>query len=122
MTPPVSSDPFDFEVLSNPFVSDLSEEQDHSWWYKDPNGEMRGPFRGAEMYSWYKGGFFHDELEITSGQNSLLFPLKKFKDAAHQRVQAAYYKLNKTQQQQAHCQLQAPQAKPQQPPMGVPDE
>jgi hypothetical protein len=53
------------------------------WYYLDPYKMIRGPFSTTEMYTWYRDGYFTDELEIACGDavaNAGLFaPLKEFK-------------------------------------------
>lgn len=34
------------------------------WVYKDPHGNIQGPFTGLEMHEWYRGGYFHATLEV----------------------------------------------------------
>ena len=34
------------------------------WVYKDPHGNVQGPFTGLEMHEWYRGGYFHATLEV----------------------------------------------------------
>ncbi|KAL9114434.1 MAG: hypothetical protein Q9227_001515 [Pyrenula ochraceoflavens] len=34
------------------------------WIYRDPQGNMQGPFSGLEMHDWFKAGFFTAELQV----------------------------------------------------------
>ena len=31
---------------------------DATWWYRDPDGNVQGPFAAAHMRSWYDNGYF----------------------------------------------------------------
>jgi hypothetical protein len=34
------------------------------WFYRDPQGNIQGPFTGADMHEWYKAGFFTAQLLV----------------------------------------------------------
>jgi hypothetical protein len=50
------------------------------WYYKDLQGQVRGPFSQTQMSQWYDMGYFTDDLELAYGENSLFLPLKSYKE------------------------------------------
>ncbi|KAI9502629.1 hypothetical protein BX070DRAFT_226538 [Coemansia spiralis] len=34
------------------------------WWYRDPQGELQGPFSTSHMQEWYSGGYFPTDLQV----------------------------------------------------------
>jgi hypothetical protein len=56
-----------------------NQQQDGKWFYKDPQGNVRGPFTYQQMATWYDLGYFSDDLEIAYGENSMFLPLRKYK-------------------------------------------
>ncbi|CDW82790.1 perq amino acid with gyf domain 1 [Stylonychia lemnae] len=56
-----------------------NQQQDGKWFYKDPLGNVRGPFTYQQMATWYDLGYFSDDLEIAYGENSMFLPLRKYK-------------------------------------------
>ncbi|KAG8953096.1 hypothetical protein FRC04_003043 [Tulasnella sp. 424] len=45
-----------------PSTADLQNPEDVSWCYKDPTGQVQGPFTASTMQSWYLGNYFTDDL------------------------------------------------------------
>jgi PERQ amino acid-rich with GYF domain-containing protein len=45
------------------------------WIYRDPTGNVQGPFSGLEMHDWYKGGFFSPELQVKKQEDGDYEPL-----------------------------------------------
>lgn len=45
------------------------------WIYRDPSGNMQGPFSGLEMHDWYKAGFFSPELQVKKLEDTDYEPL-----------------------------------------------
>ena len=45
------------------------------WIYRDPSGNMQGPFTGLEMHDWYKAGFFSPELQVKKVEEKEYEPL-----------------------------------------------
>jgi len=45
------------------------------WVYKDPQGNVQGPFTGLEMHDWYRGGYFHPNLEVRREDDRMFEPL-----------------------------------------------
>ncbi|CAG0908241.1 unnamed protein product, partial [Cyprideis torosa] len=43
---------------------------DTQWFYKDPQGEIQGPFSSLDMNEWYNGGFFQNSLLIRRGDDT----------------------------------------------------
>lgn len=50
----------------------------NEWFYKDPQGQKRGPFTSDQMYAWFKEGYFNEDLMIAFNENAMFFPLKRF--------------------------------------------
>ena len=45
------------------------------WIYRDPSGNMQGPWSGLEMHDWYKAGFFSPELQVKKLEDADYEPL-----------------------------------------------
>ncbi|KAH7562869.1 hypothetical protein BM1_02389 [Bipolaris maydis] len=45
------------------------------WIYRDPSGNVQGPFSGLEMHDWYKAGFFSPELLVKKAEEPDYEPL-----------------------------------------------
>ena len=45
------------------------------WIYRDPSGNMQGPFSGLEMHDWYRAGFFSAELQVKKVEEKDYEPL-----------------------------------------------
>ncbi|KAF9580055.1 hypothetical protein BGW38_003450, partial [Lunasporangiospora selenospora] len=45
------------------------------WLYRDPAGNIQGPFLSEEMHEWYKGGFFSMDLMVKREQDPAFEPL-----------------------------------------------
>ncbi|CAG5132807.1 unnamed protein product, partial [Candidula unifasciata] len=45
----------------------LTHEHSSKWFYKDPQGEIQGPFTNEEMSQWFSAGFFTMSLLIKRG-------------------------------------------------------
>lgn len=56
-----------------------NEQLESKWFYKDPQGNVRGPFTQQQMATWYDLGYFSDDLEIAYGENSMFLPLRSYK-------------------------------------------
>ena len=53
----------------------------NEWYYKDPYGTIQGPFRAADMFAWFRDGYFPESLEIRCGVSSGFLPLRDFKNS-----------------------------------------
>jgi PERQ amino acid-rich with GYF domain-containing protein len=42
-----------------------SKAYEKVWFYKDPQGEVQGPFDSVEMFNWYAAGYFHEDLQVS---------------------------------------------------------
>lgn len=58
----------------------IANNPDCKWFYKDPQGMIRGPFKQQQMAQWYEIGYFSDDLEIAFGEKSIFLPLQKYKE------------------------------------------
>ena len=45
------------------------------WIYRDPSGNMQGPWSGLEMHDWFKAGFFTAELQVKKLEDADYEPL-----------------------------------------------
>ena len=45
------------------------------WQYRDPQGNIQGPWSGLEMHDWYKAGFFSPELQVRKVEDNDYEPL-----------------------------------------------
>jgi hypothetical protein len=53
------------------------------WYYRDPQGEVRGAFDSIEMFNWYSAGYFTEELYVSYASRLQFVPLSCF--IAHQK-------------------------------------
>jgi hypothetical protein len=87
-------------VIGNPFISNLldcvtmddfsfitptpqSKAYEKVWYYRDPQGEVRGAFDSIEMFNWYSAGYFTEELYVSYASRLQFVPLSCF--IAHQK-------------------------------------
>ncbi|CAG8570826.1 10207_t:CDS:2 [Rhizophagus irregularis] len=52
----------------------VTSEQ-YKWMYRDPSGNIQGPFSSQEMNEWYKGGFFVHSLLVKRVEDTTFEPL-----------------------------------------------
>jgi PERQ amino acid-rich with GYF domain-containing protein len=45
------------------------------WIYRDPQGNLQGPWSGLEMHDWFKAGFFTAELQVKKLEDTEFEPL-----------------------------------------------
>jgi len=45
------------------------------WIYRDPSGNIQGPWSGLEMHDWFKAGFFTAELQVKKLEDTEFEPL-----------------------------------------------
>lgn len=48
-------------------VVPLNHEDAYKWFYRDPQGEVQGPFSSQEMYEWFASGYFSIDLLVRRG-------------------------------------------------------
>lgn len=48
----------------NPNIIDANSATQEKWYYRDPQGEVQGPFLASEMAEWWKQGYFSSNLLI----------------------------------------------------------
>ncbi|EJU00941.1 hypothetical protein DACRYDRAFT_22798, partial [Dacryopinax primogenitus] len=53
-----------------------------NWYYKDPTGQMQGPFPAPTMQEWYEGNYFPDDLLLRRDGDDFLEPLQELKRRA----------------------------------------
>eukprot|EP00345_Euplotes_harpa_P017985 CAMPEP_0168338318 /NCGR_PEP_ID=MMETSP0213-20121227/12759_1 /TAXON_ID=151035 /ORGANISM="Euplotes harpa, Strain FSP1.4" /LENGTH=665 /DNA_ID=CAMNT_0008344065 /DNA_START=68 /DNA_END=2061 /DNA_ORIENTATION=+ len=53
------------EIEANPFENMLTNSPTSQWFYKDPQGYVRGPFSCFDMYTWHSQGYFDEDLELS---------------------------------------------------------
>ncbi|XP_026230016.1 GRB10-interacting GYF protein 2 isoform X3 [Anabas testudineus] len=53
----------------------LTHEAALKWFYKDPQGEMQGPFSNHEMTEWFQAGYFTMSLLVKRGCDEVFQPL-----------------------------------------------
>ncbi|CAG8516527.1 1684_t:CDS:10, partial [Funneliformis caledonium] len=49
--------------------------EQYKWLYRDPSGNIQGPFSSQEMNEWYKGGFFVHSLLVKRVEDTAFEPL-----------------------------------------------
>lgn len=47
------------------------------WLYKDPQGEIQGPFSSSDMKKWYETGYFTMDLMVRRACDVVFLPLGK---------------------------------------------
>ena len=45
------------------------------WLYKDPQGEIQGPFSSGDMKKWYEAGYFTMDLMVRRAPDAIFLPL-----------------------------------------------
>ncbi|KAJ8389596.1 hypothetical protein AAFF_G00118330 [Aldrovandia affinis] len=60
---------------AKPAALPLAHEAALKWFYKDPQGEMQGPFSNQEMMEWFQAGYFTMTLLVKRGCDELFQPL-----------------------------------------------
>ncbi|KZP00737.1 hypothetical protein CALVIDRAFT_210405 [Calocera viscosa TUFC12733] len=50
-----------------------------NWYYKDPTGQMQGPFAAPTMQEWYEGNYFPEDLLLRRDGDDALEPLHEIK-------------------------------------------
>ncbi|XP_013887802.1 GRB10-interacting GYF protein 2 isoform X2 [Austrofundulus limnaeus] len=53
----------------------LTQEAALKWFYKDPQGEIQGPFSNQEMSEWFQAGYFTMSLLVKRGCDEVFQPL-----------------------------------------------
>uniref|UniRef100_A0A8C4DDX5 GYF domain-containing protein n=1 Tax=Dicentrarchus labrax TaxID=13489 RepID=A0A8C4DDX5_DICLA len=53
----------------------LTHEAALKWFYKDPQGEIQGPFSNQEMTEWFQAGYFTMSLLVKRGCDEIFQPL-----------------------------------------------
>lgn len=51
-------------VIDSSGVSQSTSVMQEKWYYRDPQGEVQGPFLASEMSEWYKQGYFAPNLLV----------------------------------------------------------
>lgn len=72
------------------------------WFYMDSNGVKQGPFSFREMYSWWKGSFFPEDLLVKNIWESEFKELKSIDDftKCHPKI---IEQIEQPQTQGKHC-------------------
>ncbi|XP_036410388.1 GRB10-interacting GYF protein 2 isoform X2 [Megalops cyprinoides] len=60
---------------AKPTALPLTHEAALKWFYKDPQGEIQGPFSNQEMMEWFQAGYFTMTLLVKRGCDELFQPL-----------------------------------------------
>ncbi|XP_069053775.1 GRB10-interacting GYF protein 2 isoform X5 [Lepisosteus oculatus] len=60
---------------TKPTALPLSHEAALKWFYKDPQGEIQGPFANQEMVEWFQAGYFTMTLLVKRGCDEVFQPL-----------------------------------------------
>ena len=53
----------------------LDHEDAKKWFYRDPQGDLQGPFKAAEMAEWFSAGYFTMNLLVKRGCDANFQPL-----------------------------------------------
>jgi len=49
----------------------------NTWLYRDPQGDIQGPFSSSDMKKWYEAGYFTMDLMVRRACDLVLLPLGK---------------------------------------------
>ena len=49
----------------------------NTWLYRDPQGDIQGPFTSSDMKKWYEAGYFTMDLMVRRACDLVLLPLGK---------------------------------------------
>lgn len=82
----LSGDPFSSILLesgivdSTGFVSlpSYSRASERTWFYRDPQGLIQGPFSAIEMFNWHAAGYFPLDLPVAFNTNTTFRPLTSY--------------------------------------------
>ncbi|KAJ3027221.1 UNVERIFIED_CONTAM: hypothetical protein HDU68_004224 [Siphonaria sp. JEL0065] len=69
------SDPPGLQFGGHRAVAPIVESIVSNWFYKDPIGNIQGPFTTSQMQDWYTKNFFSEDLPIKREQDLLFEPL-----------------------------------------------
>lgn len=53
----------------------MTHEDSKKWFYRDPQGEVQGPFLSSEMAEWFSAGYFTMNLLVKRGCDERFQPL-----------------------------------------------
>lgn len=53
----------------------LNPQDMNKWLYKDPQGEIQGPFSSNDMKKWYEAGYFTMDLMVRRACDVVFLPL-----------------------------------------------
>ena len=79
------------------------------WIYRDPQGNMQGPWSGLEMHDWFKAGFFTADLQV-----------KKLEDAEYEPLAQLVRRIGNSREPFLVPQIGVPHGAPAQGPWGAP--
>ncbi|KAK1276349.1 Zinc finger CCCH domain-containing protein 19 [Acorus gramineus] len=75
------------EALSN--FQPQSSPEDLSYYYKDPQGKVQGPFSGSDLIGWFEAGYFGIDLQVRVASAPPDRPFSQLGDAMpHLRMKA----------------------------------
>ncbi|KAA0718650.1 GYF protein 2 PERQ amino acid-rich with [Triplophysa tibetana] len=63
------------KLVSKPTALHTTHEAAFKWFYKDPQGEIQGPFKNQEMSEWFQAGYFTMTLQVKRGCDEMFQPL-----------------------------------------------
>uniref|UniRef100_A0A672PTH8 GYF domain-containing protein n=1 Tax=Sinocyclocheilus grahami TaxID=75366 RepID=A0A672PTH8_SINGR len=63
------------KIVRKPTALTITHEAAFKWFYKDPQGEIQGPFNNQEMSEWFQAGYFTMTLQVKRGCDEMFQPL-----------------------------------------------
>uniref|UniRef100_A0A8C2IAP2 GRB10 interacting GYF protein 2 n=1 Tax=Cyprinus carpio TaxID=7962 RepID=A0A8C2IAP2_CYPCA len=63
------------KIGHKPTALPIGHEAAFKWFYKDPQGEIQGPFNNQEMSEWFQAGYFTMTLQVKRGCDEMFQPL-----------------------------------------------
>lgn len=77
---------------------------DTQWLYRDPSGQIQGPFPSSSMYEWFKGKYFPENLPLRREQDAFFEPLSTWKTKCSGQVPFIAFSVAKPQEPQVQKQ------------------
>lgn len=61
-----------------PVPSAQTEAVSTMWYYRDPYGNVQGPYDDATMATWFSAGYFTVSIEVRRECDKVFSPISKF--------------------------------------------
>jgi hypothetical protein len=82
------------------FLRCCVDSQERNWWYKDPKGNLQGPFDAEDIIRWQELGYFTNELQVSRDDGATFAPLKRLQTVLRRAAGIPPHDQQQQQQQQ----------------------